>query len=96
MGTKDIKAKEYLADNTRFADLCNAVLFDGEQVISPESLMEEDPEEVLSVYDDGKEKANVKRLRDILKSAVIKSTGKSYVVIIGVESQAEIHKTRLS
>ncbi|MGN0379590.1 MAG: transposase [Butyrivibrio sp.] len=91
MGTKDIKAKEYLADNARFADLCNAVLFDGEQVISPEALMEGDPEEVLSVYDDGKEKASVKRMRDILKSAVIKSTGKSYVVIVGVESQADIH-----
>ena len=29
MGAKDTKAKEYLSDNERFADLCNAVLFDG-------------------------------------------------------------------
>lgn len=29
MGVKDIKAKEYLSDNTRFADLCNYYLFEG-------------------------------------------------------------------
>ena len=27
MGAKDTKAKEYLSDNERFADLCNVVLF---------------------------------------------------------------------
>ena len=33
MGTKDSKAKEYLSDNTRFSEICNYVLFDGEKVI---------------------------------------------------------------
>lgn len=49
MGAKDTKAKEYLSDNERFADLCNAVLFDGEQVIKAENLQEKDSTEVLSV-----------------------------------------------
>lgn len=40
MGKKDTKAKEYLADNERFADLCNVVLFDGEQVIRAENQAE--------------------------------------------------------
>lgn len=56
MGKKDTKAKEYLSDNERFADLCNVILFDGEQVIRAESLQERDTAEVLSVLGvDGKE-----------------------------------------
>ena len=35
---KDSKAKEYLSDNTRFSEICNYVLFDGEKVIKPENL----------------------------------------------------------
>ena len=38
LGTKDSKAKEYLSDNTRFSEICNYVLFDGEKVIKPEDL----------------------------------------------------------
>ena len=47
MGTKDSKAKEYLSDNTRFSEICNYVLFDGEKVIKPEDLKECDTTEVL-------------------------------------------------
>lgn len=50
MGTKDSKAKEYLSDNTRFSEICNYVLFDGEKVIKPENLKECDTTEVLSVF----------------------------------------------
>ena len=46
MGTKDSKAKEYLSDNTRFSEICNYVLFDGEKVIKPEDLKECDTTEV--------------------------------------------------
>lgn len=49
MGAKDTKAKEYLSDNARFADLCNVVLFDGEQIIQASDLLERDTAEVLSV-----------------------------------------------
>lgn len=49
LGTKDSKAKEYLSDNTRFSEICNYVLFDGEKVIKPENLKECDTTEVLSV-----------------------------------------------
>ena len=38
MGAKDRKANEYFADNRRFADMCNAVLFGGRTVILPEAL----------------------------------------------------------
>ena len=33
----------------------------------------------------------MQKLRDIFKNASIKYTGKSYVVLIGVENQSDIH-----
>ena len=50
MGVKDSKAKEYISDNARFSDLCNYVLFDGNKVINPNSLVEKDTTQVLSVF----------------------------------------------
>ena len=49
MGAKDRKANEYFADNRRFADMCNAVLFGGRTVILPEALEATDTTELLSV-----------------------------------------------
>ena len=46
MGAKDIKAKEYLSDNTRFADLCNYYLFEGKNMIRPENLVAQDTTEL--------------------------------------------------
>ena len=36
MSAKDSMAKEYFADNARFADLCNNILYGGREVILPE------------------------------------------------------------
>lgn len=41
----DTVLKDYWRDNERFADLFNAVLFDGEPVIQPEELEDVDTEE---------------------------------------------------
>ena len=47
--TKDLKPdtvlKNYWSDNEQFADLFNAVLFEGKQVIKPEELEDVDTEE---------------------------------------------------
>ncbi|MCR4789435.1 MAG: Rpn family recombination-promoting nuclease/putative transposase [Lachnospiraceae bacterium] len=40
MGKKDIKEKAFMKIPANFADLCNGVLFEGEQVIKPEELEE--------------------------------------------------------
>ena len=48
MSAKDSMAKEYFADNARFADLCNNILYGGREVILPEILMERDTTEVLT------------------------------------------------
>ena len=84
-------AKEYFADNARFADLCNNILYGGREVILPENLKERDTTEVLTALGLDKKTIAVQKLRDIFKNASIKYTGKSYVVLIGVENQSDIH-----
>ena len=92
MGEKDTKAKEYLADNERFADLCNYVLFGGDQVITADELEERDTTEILSTLGIGKKQVKAQqKWRDLLKRAVIKYTGEMYIVLIGVENQTEVH-----
>ena len=92
MSKKDTKAKEYMADNNRFADLCNLVLFNGENIISAEDLVEKDSTEVLSVLGvSGTEVKHEQKWRDLLKSAIIKISNKAVFVLIGVENQSDIH-----
>ena len=40
MGQKDLTQNNYFNDKTRFADACNGILFQGEQIIHPEELEE--------------------------------------------------------
>jgi len=91
LGTKDSKAKEYLSDNTRFSEICNYVLFDGEKVIKPEDLKECDTTEVLSVFGIDKKQIVKQKWRDLLKSVSMKHTGQMYVILIGAEAQTDIH-----
>ncbi len=72
LGTKDSKAKEYLSDNTRFSEICNYVLFDGEKVIKPENLKECDTTEVLSVFGIDRKQIVKQKWRDLLKGGVCK------------------------
>ena len=91
MGTKDAKAKEYLSDNDRFADLCNVVLFDGAQMIKAGDLQEKDAAEVLPVLGKSGKEFQVQKARDLLKQVVVKSCGSAYIMLIGLEAQADIH-----
>ena len=91
LGTKDSKAKEYLSDNTRFSEICNYVLFDGEKVIKPENLKECDTTEVLSVFGIDRKQIVKQKWRDLLKSVSVKHTGEMYVILIGAEAQTDIH-----
>ena len=91
MCTKDSKAKEYLSDNTRFSEIRNYVLFDGDKVIKPEDLKECDTTEVLSVFGIDKKQIVKQKWRDLLKSVSVKHTGQMYVILIGAEAQTDIH-----
>lgn len=98
MGKKDNIAKAFLADNRRFADLCNYYLFDGKQVINSDDLTEQDTTELIDAVS-STEKAfgiddrnlSIQKWRDILKRAIIRYTDKCMYVIIGIENQSEIH-----
>ena len=46
MGKKDVEEKRFMQIPENFADLCNGVLFGGEQIIKPAEL-EDSPTEVL-------------------------------------------------
>lgn len=91
MGEKDTLSMEYLSDNTRFADICNYCLFDGQEVIRAEDLKELDTKEFLKLAGLNQKGQQISRIRDILKHAVIRSTGDCTYLIIGVENQTQIH-----
>lgn len=98
MGKRDNTSKAFLADNRRFADLCNYYLFKGEQIIKPENLTEQDTTEILDavgsaekVFGISDKSLSVQKWRDILKRAIIRYTDECIYVIIGIENQSEIH-----
>lgn len=91
MGAKDTKAKEFLSDNQRFADLCNFYLFNGQDTIKAEELQTQDTTEVLSVFGVTKKELMVQKWRDLLKKIIIKRTDFCTYMIIGVENQTDIH-----
>ena len=60
MGTADIVTKEYMRENTVFADAFNYLIYNGKKMIDPANLKEIDPTEIALPFDDeekaGKEK----------------------------------------
>lgn len=91
MGAKDTKAKEFLSNNERFADLFNYYLFEGKQIIKPFDLCERDTMKVLSVFGTDKKEIQKQKWRDLLKSVIIKTTEYGIFVLLGVENQSEVH-----
>ena len=91
MGKSDAIGKELMRNNTYFADAFNAGLFGGEVLIDPNSLDEVDPAEIeLEDTEMGSDEFWTK-YRDVLKKALIKTDGKNYFVLLGVENQTEVH-----
>ena len=71
MGIKDSATAEYMNDNNVFADLFNYFVYDGEQVIKPNSLKEVDTRTDIVI----KKHNYDTRYRDIIKRATIKQDG---------------------
>ena len=86
----DTVLKNYWSDNEQFADLFNAVLFDGRQVILPEELEDVDTEE--STVLEHKEYAeSIKASRDNIKIQKKSTVHGVQFVLLGLESQEHIH-----
>ena len=82
----DAVLKNFWKDNARFADLFNAVLFDGEQKLHPEDLKEADVD-LSSILKFNGYVETIQRLRDVVKKTAY---GMDFV-IWGIENQQKIH-----
>ena len=82
----DTILKTFWRDNDHFADLFNAALFDGEQVLNPADLMEVDTD-VSSVVKFNNHAETVQKVLDVVKKTAY---GVDFV-IWGLENQSKIH-----
>ena len=82
----DTILKTFWRDNDHFADLFNAALFDGEQVLNPADLMEVDTD-VSSMVKFNNHAETVQKVLDVVKKTAY---GVDFV-IWGLENQSKIH-----
>ena len=66
MGAMDAEGKKYLSNNQFFADAFNFLLYDGEEVIKPDELREQDTTGLAIPYGNNA-RVPVQKYRDILK-----------------------------
>ncbi|MDO4261886.1 MAG: Rpn family recombination-promoting nuclease/putative transposase [Eubacteriales bacterium] len=84
-GKADVILKEFWRNNERFADLFNAVVFEGEQVLKPEDLQEMDTDMSGTIHFKDYEESLV-RMRDVVKKTAF---GVEFAVL-GIESQKAV------
>ncbi|MBP3593585.1 MAG: transposase [Lachnospiraceae bacterium] len=90
MGKPNIITKRYMQDSARFADICNFFLYNGQQIIKPDDLVERDVTEL--ALPKGHESAEaVEKIRDILKGCCVKTANGVTYLIIGIENQNDTH-----
>ena len=85
---EDSAEKSYWRDNEQFADLFNAYLYQGRQVINPKELAEMDTD-ISDVVGIGEVKESIRGARDVIKIAK-RYNGVEYV-LLAVENQEGIH-----
>lgn len=90
MGAVDIVTAEYMSENSVFADAFNFYMYNGEQVVDPDSLKAVDTKEIALPFKDDTTDA-VQKYRDVFKSAVIRCDDKAAYVLLGIENQTNIH-----
>ena len=88
--SSDIVLKNYWSGNEEFADLFNAVLFGGSQIIRADELENEDTEDSV-VLGHRKQAEGVKAARDNIKIMKKSTAYGVQLVLLGLESQEHIH-----
>lgn len=86
----DTVLKNYWSDNEKFADIFNAVLFEGRQVIKPEELEDMDTEES-SVLEHRDYVESIQASRDLIKVSKKSMAFGVELTMLGMESQEHIH-----
>lgn len=87
MGKADAGTKEFWRNNERFADLFNAVIFNGEAIIRPEDLTEMDTEASMVLKTEKTYIQTITKARDIIR----KYTSGAEFVLLGLENQQKIN-----
>lgn len=88
---KDTVTKDFISDNSVFADIFNYYIYGGEQVINPGQLVERDPTEIAVPYGADGVAVPVQKFRDAQKLCTARTDGKAWYVLYGAEAQSEIH-----
>lgn len=78
--------KNFWKDNSRFADLFNACIFDGEQVLKPNDLTEVDTD-ISSLLQFNGHAETIQKVLDVVKKTAF---GIDFV-ILGIENQQKVH-----
>ncbi len=86
----DTVLKNYWNDNEHFVDLFNAVLFDGENIITSKSLVEQDTD-MSHVFEYNQKADSITSLRDIFKLSKHSTELGARLAILGIENQMNIH-----
>ena len=91
MSTIDTVTKEFISDNEVFADVVNFLVFDGEKVVMPDSLVEMDSTSVIVPYGTDNSGTPVQKERDVVKNVTCKMFSDMVFAIVGIENQTNIH-----
>ena len=94
MRNADSVTKEYMKQNTIFADAFNFFLYGGKQVIDPARLRPQDPTEIGVIHHTEEKQEQpeaVQKHRDVLKSVSVMTDGTASYLILGIENQDKIH-----
>ena len=91
LGRKDTVTKDYIKQNTIFADAFNYYIYGGQQRIMPKQLRELDAAETIVPYgaDDAGEPEQV--YRDVMNSMVAMKDERAAYLLLGIESQGEVN-----
>ena len=97
MGKSDVILKQWLKNKVRFADLFNAAVFDGKQVIKPEELGELNSESGIvianAISEEGtEEKGKIHhRTEQRYRDLVMSWKGEAELAVLALENQGKIH-----
>ena len=85
---KDVREKNCLSDNERYADLINGLLLEGEQIVKPEDLYELDTQLSAWKFWEKQQKQSYRLIsRDMIRKVAF---GVNFL-LIGVENQQKVH-----
>ncbi len=91
MSTIDTVTKEFISDNEVFADVINFLIFDGQKVVLPDSLVEMDSTSVAVPYGTDNAGTPVQKERDVVKNVTCKMFSDMVFAIVGIENQTNIN-----